>query len=322
MNSSTPKELPDALKVSARDFEGWEQAVDGLRAQGISFLNYTHKHDPSSQSINVLCSRIRDLLSDEGAGVALLDLGRVLDRDPELTDKAKLLVVIIGNKFGKTVTRNYQGTSPFFPLYYRKEGNTEGYIGNGQSNNQPGVHTDGSAWREARVDLLGLMSVRRTASGGATIIVNALRVFEALPSELQDFLCSRSFARQDPFAPFHPRPVKRTIYKEVTADFYSGLGIRYHRMRIEGGHRLSGEPLCHRDLTALDEFDEVLRDMRFRHECFLDSGHILFINNSFICHDRTPFVDDDRKPRLLYRYWAGASYENSVDKGSIPSPSD
>lgn len=96
--------------------------------------------------------------------MGLLDLGRPLDGNPSLTGKAKLLVIIIGNKFGRTVTRNYQGTSPFFPLYHRKEGNREGYIGNGQNNNQPGVHTDGSAWREAKVDLLGLLSVRRAAS--------------------------------------------------------------------------------------------------------------------------------------------------------------
>jgi alpha-ketoglutarate-dependent taurine dioxygenase len=306
MNSSNQKELPAAFKVSAQDFGGWERDVDSLLSKGVSFLNYAPRHDPSSLSINALYFSIRELLSDEDSGVALLDLGRPLEGDTYLTAKAQMLVVILGNKFGRTVTKNYEDRSPFFPLYYRKEGNTRGYIGNGQSNNQPGVHTDGSAWREARVDLLGLLCVQSAAEGGTTIVVNALRVFEALPTAMKEFLRSRHFIRQDPFAPARPKPVRRTIYRDVTTGFYSGLGIRYDRSRIEGGHFIAGEPLSHRDLATLDEFDGVLKDTQFRHECFLESGQIMFINNNFICHDRTPFTDDEQKSRLLYRYWAGA----------------
>src|SRR5689334_13002339 len=106
MNSSDRKELPAALKVSARDFDGWERDVESLLSQGVSFLNYALRYDPTSLSINALYSNIRDLLSDGGSGVALLDLGRPLDGDSYLTAKAQLLVVILGNKFGKTVTRN------------------------------------------------------------------------------------------------------------------------------------------------------------------------------------------------------------------------
>lgn len=306
MSYANPKELPAALKVSARDFDGWEQDVENLLSQGISFLNYAPRNDSSSPSIDALYSNIRDLLSDEGSGVTLLDLGRPLDRDPHMTQKAQLLVVILGNKFGRTLTKNYEDKSPFFPLYHRNEGNTQGYIGNGQSNNQPGVHTDGSAWREARIDLLGLLCVQRAAKGGATIVVNALRVFEALPSGMKEFLRIKRFIRQDPFAPLRPKPVRRAIYRDVTTGFYSGLGIWYDRSRIDGGHLFAGEPLSTRDLAALDKFDEVLKDARFRYKCFLESGHILFVNNTFICHDRTPFIDNKRKTRLLYRYWAGA----------------
>jgi alpha-ketoglutarate-dependent taurine dioxygenase len=305
LNSSSQKNVPDAWKINARDYEGWSQAVDELIAGGTSSLNYDSQRFPASSSIVELTIRIRNLLSDVDAGVAILDLGMGLNRNQELINKAMLLVLMIGNNFGRTVTRNYQGKSPFFPLYNRREGNPENYIGSGQRNNQPGVHTDGSAWRAARVDLLSLLSVQRAASGGATIVVNALQIFNALPSDMKTFLCTRSFIRQDPFDHVNPNPVTRTIYHNVETRFYSGLGIKYHRTRIEGGHKFLGEPLNNQDITMLNRLGDFLGDARFCHEFYLESGQILFLNNHFICHDRTVFTDDVR-PRLIYRYWAGA----------------
>lgn len=112
------------------------------------------------QDIIKLVSRIRELLSGPECGASLLDLGKSINDDIALIDRTKLLVLLIANDFGCTVTRNHLYDSPFFPIFHRKEGKGVNYIGNALSNNRPGFHTDGSAWREARIDPLGLLCVQ------------------------------------------------------------------------------------------------------------------------------------------------------------------
>jgi alpha-ketoglutarate-dependent taurine dioxygenase len=308
LNSTPQRDVPDDWKIDVRDYKEVGKDLEELLAHRASFLNFDPENFTASGPLIAIVSRIRNLLSNVHDGVAILNLGTKLGDDPELIDRAKLLIMMIGSNFGCTVTRNHLGDSPFFPIYHRKEGKGTNYIGNGLSNNQPGIHTDGSAWRKARVDLLTLLSISRAAFGGATIVINALQVFEALPSEVQRFFLAKSFIRQDPFDPLHHKPVRRTVYHNVETRFYSGLGIKYHRARIEGGHEFLKESLKKREYTMLNILDRYLSDARFRREFFLESGQIIFLNNNFICHDRTEFRDSDRRSRLLYRYWAGALY--------------
>src|SRR6266478_788076 len=141
--------------------------------------------------------------------------------------------------------------------------------------------------------------------GGETIMVHALRVFETLSPHLREFLSTRNYARQDPFEPNHTHPVRRPVYHRIESAFYCGWGIKYHRAFIEEGHRILNDPLSREDVALLNEFEAVLNQESFRHQFRLRSGEILFLNNNFICHDRTRFLDLGRRNRYLERYWAG-----------------
>lgn len=46
---------------------------------------------------------------------------------------------------------------------------------------------------------------------------------DALPPDMKNFLCNRSFIRQDPFDPYNPDPVRRTTYHHVETRLYSSL---------------------------------------------------------------------------------------------------
>ena len=157
--------------------------------------------------------------------------------------------------------------------------------------------------------MLALLSIQKGFVGGDTIIVNALRVFQALPENVQHFLCERAFIRQDPFDPEHPDPVRRSVYYQVDAAFYSGLAIRYHRSRINGGHKIKNEPLSHEDLHYLNTFEQHLNRRSFELRFKLQSGQILLVNNNIICHDRTSFRELGSRRRYVERYWAGEPYQ-------------
>jgi alpha-ketoglutarate-dependent taurine dioxygenase len=152
---------------------------------------------------------------------------------------------------------------------------------------------------------MALSCIRPAKSGGDSIVVNALRVFSQLSPVVQSFLLRFPFVRQNPYNPESPTPVRRTIFHQVETPFYSGLGIQYHRTRIEGGHRFVGEPLSSEAIHALDTLDRGLYAPDNSHKFLLQSGTILLVNNHVVCHDRTEFEDQAGAPRLLERYWSG-----------------
>ena len=277
--------------------------LDQLVAEGVTYGNYSHL--TAAGGIRDLVARVARLLADPERGYAILDVGSPVDADPLLADRARLLLVILGTQFGQTVTKNHLSDSPFFSVFLRREGKGGKYIGNALSNNRPGVHTDGSALHDVRVDFMGLLCVRPAKYGGESIVVNALRVFSQLPAEVESFLVQFPFVRQNPYEPENPIPVRHTVYHQIETPFYSGLGIRYHRTRIEGGHRLVGEPLDPEAIHALDTLDRGLYAPSNGHRFLLRSGTMLLANNHVVCHDRTEFEDHLEAPRLLERYWSG-----------------
>jgi len=305
-------QIPVGWKIELRHFPEVDTYLSRLLADGVTFLNYQYLPD-AADPLQTLVAEIRARLADVNRGVAILDLGLKLDRVTESLNKPRLLIVLIGNHLGRTVTRNHLGKSPFLPVYNRPEGKGDNYIGNALSNNQPGIHTDASAWLKARVDLLALLAVSPAFCGGETILTNAIGAFENLTPEVQELLLTRPFVRQDPFDPKYPRPARRTVYHRVRTCFYEGLSIKYHRARIEGGHQFLGEPLRAEDTAALNELEQKLKGRSVRYQFMLRSGEVLFVNNNFICHDRTSFIDSSDQGRYLERYWAGQHYDHDSD---------
>jgi alpha-ketoglutarate-dependent taurine dioxygenase len=81
-----------------------------------------------------------------------------------------------------------------------------------------------------------------------------------------------------------------------------GVTFRYMRYWIESALEKLKEPMPHELVELLDSIDGYFaaedHAMCFR----LERGDMLFVNNHFLCHNRTAFIDGE-KPRVYVRAW-------------------
>jgi alpha-ketoglutarate-dependent taurine dioxygenase len=169
---------------------------------------------------------------------------------------------------------------------------------------ESGFHTDNSFGADV-VDYVGLLCLHDARAGGVNQLVSAHAVHERLRARHPEVLPVLS-------APFHidrrggirpgETPTARFPILQRDGD---GLICRYLRYWIEAGHEKAGEPLTPEQVRALDALDGVARAEDLRVEFALEPGQVLFVNNRWILHNRTAFVDHpepDRR-RHLVRLW-------------------
>ena len=152
------------------------------------------------------------------------------------------------------------------------------------------------------VDVVGLVCVRRSASGGASRIVSAFAVHNAIMAERPDLLavlyrgfrCSRAGHGES----IAPAPVP------VFAEGGQGLECYYlpitvRRAEMEGVVITDEERQAMAFLEAVANRPGLYLDMDFQ------EGDIQFLNNRAILHARTDYVDDadPAKKRHLLRLW-------------------
>src|SRR5206468_10328836 len=93
-----------------------------------------------------------------------------------------------------------------------------------------------------------------------------------------------------------------TVLRPIVAWHDDELILRYLRYWIEAGHEKVGQPLTAEQRRALDVLDAVLQRPELRVEFGLEPGQMYFINNRWILHNRTAFVDYaelEQRPHLV-----------------------
>jgi alpha-ketoglutarate-dependent taurine dioxygenase len=80
---------------------------------------------------------------------------------------------------------------------------------------------------------------------------------------------------------------------------------RYLRYWIEAGHDKAGKPLTAAQAQALAILDRVARKPELQVEFSLRPGDLFFINNRWILHNRSAFVDhlEAERQRHYVRLW-------------------
>jgi hypothetical protein len=155
-----------------------------------------------------------------------------------------------------------------------------------------------------RCDVVGLLCVRPSKSGGASRVVSAAAIHNAILARRPDlidvfydsFYQSRQGEEPDGQAPYFAQPIFSFHDGRFTGQF-SPAYIRYGQM-IPGCPKLTA-----RQEEALGLFgqlsDELCLDMDFR------PGDIQLLNNHTIYHARTAFDDypEPERKRLLLRLW-------------------
>jgi hypothetical protein len=168
-----------------------------------------------------------------------------------------------------------------------------------QTSERQTFHTDSC-------DVVGLICLKKSKSGGASMLVSASSIYNALLERRPDLL-ELLF---DPIATDRrgeiPNGMKPYFEIPVFTWHQGHLNIMYQRQYIDSAQRFSGVLRLTPDhIEALDLFDELANDPDLTLSMQLEPGDIQFVHNHSMLHDRMGFEDwpePDRRRHLL-RLW-------------------
>lgn len=168
-----------------------------------------------------------------------------------------------------------------------------------QTAERQSFHTDSS-------DVVGLMCLNKAKSGGESLLVSALSIYnryrqlrpDLLPLLFEPIATDRRGEVPEGAKPYMTIPV---------FSWYEGfLTVFYQRQYIDSAQRFSDAPrLTGKHVEALDLFDSLANDPELHFSMQLEPGDMQFVYNHSQLHDRTGFVDwpDPAKRRHLLRLW-------------------
>lgn len=168
-----------------------------------------------------------------------------------------------------------------------------------QTSERQTFHTDSC-------DVVGLISLQRAKSGGESLLVSAVSIYNAFLDQRPDLL-PRLF---DPIATDRRGEIPDGMkpYFEIPVfTWHEGyLNVMYQRQYIESAKRFPDALRLTPDhIAAFDLFDELANDPDLGLSMMLEPGDIQFVHNFSQLHDRTGFDDwpeADRRRHLL-RLW-------------------
>lgn len=283
------------IPFSDRDIAELEQAVSVVRSKGLSLFRFGREEFP----LPTLAARFLESAQDleKGRGV-LLWRGLNVDAYDELD--LKYLYWGIGVHLGTPISQNANGD---LIGHVRDSGrdymskNVRGYTT--QARLAP--HCDSS-------DLVTLLCVHPSKSGGESLIASSGAIYNRLLSEWPEYL-------EPLFSGFHfdlrgegatGDPDEVTKAKVPVFSWHDGwLSCRYNQKTIEDGQRKAGEPLTGLALDAVRKVGELAMEEGIRFDMTFEQGDIQMLNNHSVLHSRTSFEDwpePDRKRNLL-RMW-------------------
>jgi alpha-ketoglutarate-dependent taurine dioxygenase len=236
---------------------------------------------------------------EHGPGFAVVSGLEVACDTPAM---ARTLYWWLAHGLGRPVPQNVQGTLLYDVL------DTGRTVAEGArfsvTNAESGFHTDNS-FGAGVVDYVGLLCLRVAREGGRSQVVSGLSAVNRLAqldpgatrTLAEPFLVDRRGGVPDGEDPTVAVPV---LYWQG-----GDLLVRYLRYWIEAGHARSGSPLSAAQRRALDAWDRILGDPALRCEFDLAPGEVFLINNRWILHNRTAFVDHTApgRRRHLIRLW-------------------
>ena len=175
-----------------------------------------------------------------------------------------------------------------------------------KTNSELIFHTDGaSGYLNSRVDVLGLLCLRKAVSGGESRMISSHtaynRLLEKHPDLVEILYEPFCFDRSRETAPGGD-PIS---VGSVFTDTPDGVRVRYNRAYIELGHMRAERPLTDRQRDALTTFDNVLNDPSLSVEFTLEPGDVFLASDHATMHNRRAFVDAENVAdrRALVRLW-------------------
>lgn len=237
---------------------------------------------------------------DQGLGFVILDRLPV-DRwsKRELTD----IYWLIGSLLEPPVAQDWPGT-----MIYDVRHDGQAYTGETRTALTPeglDMHND-SSMGEAPPNYISLLCLNAAKSGGKSSLSSAYAAHVHFQERDPDLL-ARMY---QPFYRHHqeyqaPDAGKSNWYPIFGILPDGGLRIRFNARVIRRGYAKTGRVLDEAGVRSVDLMDEFLGSPEHRHDFFMEPGQMQILNNRFIVHGRTPYVDHDEpeKRRHLLRLW-------------------
>ncbi|MBS13770.1 MAG: taurine catabolism dioxygenase TauD [Gemmatimonadetes bacterium] len=242
-------------------------------------------------------SPVRRALDSE-TGFALLDRVPIED----LTEaEAKRVYWRVGQTLGTPIEQNIQGT-----MLYDVRDTGQDVSGGARfsvTNAESSFHTD-AAFADTPPEYVGLLSLKTAMTGGASQLVSAYALHNALLEEAPEAVDllyeSFLFDRRGQFREGEPELMVAPVFRWDGEE----LDTRYLHYYITEGHR-SGDPLTSQQEDALEEVVEIVSRPDMRVEFTLEPGQMMFTNNHWILHNRTAFEDHPEPDRRRHcvRLW-------------------
>lgn len=282
-------------ELTRDDIAELDAALESVKSAGaeIPFSAETFPIPNFGTKLDELVSRVSD-----GLGLILI---RGLPRERYSDEECALIYWGIGTHAGRPVSQNSRG---HLLGHVTDEGktlndpNARGY----QTRNKLDFHCD-----QLPVDLLGLLCLRKSKTGGASYLVSAPAVHNVLAAERPDLL-------EALYNPFHID--WRGDHPDGTQPWYDSPMFSAHKGRLtaritsrefmESAARY-GDELALTDVQreALNLLQEISNREELRLQMHFQEGDMQFINNHAILHAREAYedYDDPKLKRHLLRVW-------------------
>ena len=165
-------------------------------------------------------------------------------------------------------------------------------------------HTDGSHLYKNPPDYVGLLCINPAKKGGSSKFMSAYTIHNKLLSQknLLEILYQRfHHDRKNE----HLQNEEPTRFEPIFEFRNNKLKFKYQKELIQSGHEKANQPLNEKQIQAINFLEEILRDSSQMVTFELKKGDMMFSNNGWLIHDRTPFEDhdDEKLKRFLIRTW-------------------
>src|SRR3984893_8462575 len=200
------------------------------------------------------------------------------------------------------------------------------YLGNAVTQNPKGdllchVYDHGRRSNTDSGDIVGLLCLRRSKSGGLSSVVSAVTIHNEILKRNPEYLAPlyRGFHYIRREAALTESPV--TPYRLPVFGARNGLvSVRLIRNQINAACTKTGVPLAPIERASLDLFDELAQDPEIHLDMDLQVGDIQFCNNYVMLHSRTSFEDypEVERRRHMIRLWLTMDQRRPLAEGFPP----
>jgi hypothetical protein len=283
------EEITEAIPLSITDnlLEAYNRSADWLTSPN-SFTGENHPRLSRSAEWNT------QLYNAPGAL-------RLSTSESYTDEDLRLLYAMISRSLGYLNNRY----TYFFDVKDRGLDYTKEAIPVSKTKAETGYHTDSTA-KNYFPDTVGLLCLQPAFSGGESLMTNAANLLQHLQQNFPHLahLLHTPLCR-DVITPGTVQDLDAIRSNDIPLFQYDergGVIFRYMRYWIESALVKLNEPTPTGLTELLDAIDSFFAQTE-NAMCFrLERGDMLFVNNRFICHNRTAFIDGD-KPRVYVRAW-------------------